>query len=248
MIELLRDPAWQFVGAVLALVAVAATVVIYLLQRQRKSLSYDLVSTNQLLTVREEVEGKLQVLYEGQPTRDIQLLVVRLINSGNVAIASSDYERELSIGTGVRSKILSAAVTNVEPDNLIAEVVTEDARVTLKAVLLNPRDTITLKILVSDFENIVVDGRIVGVKEIVNINKLTPYQVLSWALWILLFLFGIYLMVSYDVRPEPTPPTPWQEKAGVALVVLSYVGLFVSLAKSRRFMRTVRRMVLKPRN
>jgi hypothetical protein len=248
MLELLRDPAWQFVGAVLALVAVAATVAIYLLQRQRKSLSYDLVSTNQLLTVREEVEGKLQVLYEGQPTRDIQLLVLRLVNSGNVAIASTDYERELSIATGVRSKILSAVITNVEPDNLIAEVVTEDARVTLKPVLLNPRDTITLKILVSDFEDIVVDGRIIGVKEIVDINKLTAYQIMSWALWILLFFFGIYLMVSYDIRPDPAPPTPWQEKAGVALMTVSYIALFISLAKSRRLSRTLRRVLMKRRN
>jgi hypothetical protein len=165
MIELLRDPAWQFIGAVITLVALTATIIIYWLQRQRKAISYEVVSKNQLLTVREELEGKLQVLYEGQPARDICLLIIKLFNSGNVAVSSTDYERQISFNTGASSKILSAVVTDVEPQNIFVEIDVEESRVKVRPVLLNPKDSITLKLLVSDFSGAVSpDGRVIGVK------------------------------------------------------------------------------------
>ena len=163
MLDYFRDPVWQFVGAILALVALAATVIIYALQRQKKRLSYELISRNQLLTVREELESKLQVIYDGQPARDICLIVVKIYNSGNVAVTSSDYEMELSINTGVSSKILSAAITEVEPDNLSVGLSVNEADVHIAPTLLNPRDSMSLKLLVSDFGGrISVDGRVVG--------------------------------------------------------------------------------------
>ena len=58
MIELLRDPLWQFVGAILGFVAIGITIIIFWLQRTRKSLSYEILSNTSLLTIKEELEGK----------------------------------------------------------------------------------------------------------------------------------------------------------------------------------------------
>ena len=244
MLELLRDPAWQFVGVVLALAALAATFLVYWLQRQRKALSYEVISKNQLLTVREELEGRLQVLYEGHPARDICLLVVKLFNSGNVPISAADYERPLSLGTGISSKILSGVVTDVDPENLAASIDIEESRVILRPILLNSKDSVTLKLLVSDFGgNVAIDGRVLGVKSISKAGQTTGYQALLMFLALTCFAVGAYLVVSFSPKPDVRPPSPIQVKIGIAVFTVGYVAMTVVLLKSRVIRVTIRRVL-----
>lgn len=248
MLELLRDPAWQFVGAILTLVALAATFLIYWLQRQRKSLSYEVVSQNQLLTVREELEGRLQVLYEGEPARDICLLVIKLLNSGNVAVSAADYERPVSFATGASSKILSAAVTDVDPENLAVDISVDDSRVTVQPVLLNAKDSITLKLLVSDFSgSLSVDGRVVGVKTISNVGQTSGYQALLMFVALVCFAVGLYLVTTYTPKPDVRPPTPLEVKVGIGLLGGAYIAMVLLMLKSRQFRNVLRRILLRAR-
>lgn len=236
MLELLRDPLWQFVGAALALFTLATSFLIYLLQRQRKAISYEVVSRNQLLTVREELEGKLQVLYEGDPTKDICLLVLKLINSGNLPVSTSDYECPISFATGANSKILSAVVTNKDPQELSIELVVEPSRVVVQPALLNPKDSITLKILVSDFAgSIIPHARIVGVKAITKASSNSSYSTLLMICGLVLLTFGVYLFMPK--MPECVVVTPFsgQMKLGLALFVFGYVIVIVGMVKSGRF-------------
>lgn len=247
MLELLRDPAWQFVGAAIALIALAVTFLIYWLQKQRKAIGYEVVSKNQLLTVREELEGRLQVLYEGQPARDICLLVIRLTNTGNVAVATADYERPVSFSTGQSSKILSAVVTEVDPENLVVALQSEESRVVIDPVLLNSKDSITLKLLVSDFSGTIsTDGRIVGVKAIERRGETTGYHTLLMMVFATCIAVGAYLSVGHTPEPNPRPPMPLEAKIGMAIFIAGYVGLLTVMAKTRRlrniFLRVVRQL------
>ena len=238
MIELLRDPAWQFVGVLLALIAIAATIIIYLLQRQKKRIAFNLVSKNQLLTVREELEGKLQVLYDGQPARDIRLLVIRVSNVGNVAIATNDYERPLSFSTGLSSKVLSAVVTDVDPPNLDVDLGVNESQIMIKPVLLNPKDSLTIKCLVSDFsDQLNVDARIIGVRKIEDAGTSSGYQTVFTAISLILTLVGFYLMIRYNPKPDVRPPTPIEVQAGMAFLAAGYIGLFVFFFKTRNLRR-----------
>ena len=97
MVELLRDPLWQFVGAIFGLVAIGIAILIFWLQRTRKSLGYEVISNTSLLTIKEELEGKLQILYEKESVNNVQLIVIKLINTGNLPIASNDYELPLRL-------------------------------------------------------------------------------------------------------------------------------------------------------
>jgi hypothetical protein len=69
---------WQFVGALLALVAILLSVILFLAQRKRKSLAYEVVSRTALLSVAEEIEGKLKILYQGKPIRKVHLVILKL--------------------------------------------------------------------------------------------------------------------------------------------------------------------------
>jgi len=50
MEELLRDQIWQFVGAILGFIAIIVTVILYIVERRRKSLVYKVLTYASLLT------------------------------------------------------------------------------------------------------------------------------------------------------------------------------------------------------
>lgn len=195
MIEFLRDPLWQSVGVVLAFVV---SFLIYSLQRQQKKLSYAVLTANRLLTVREEIAGKIQVLYDGQPAKDLCLLVIQLHNSGNTPIATSDYERPISLFFGDVARVLSVEIVERNPSSIVADVSLENNRIVFTPTLLNTKDSLTVKVLLSDFLGTVKsDGRIVGVKEI------TIAQIGDSYSKFLLFLGGLFGIGGSLLLPDP---------------------------------------------
>ncbi len=171
-IGILRDPIWQFVAAFLTFLTVIISVVLYFTQRKRKLLKYEILSKLPILSVEEEIAGKLQILFQDKPISRVFLTVIKLVNAGNVPISSSDYERNITISFGDSSKVLTAEISKTDPENLGAEISIKNSSIELKPVLLNPRDFIIIKALISNFgEEINVNGRIVGVKQIQQMEK-----------------------------------------------------------------------------
>lgn len=242
MLEIIRDPLWQFVGAMLAVVALVASFLIYQLQRSRKGITYDVLSRTNLLTVREELEGKLQVLYEGEPAKSLTLIVLRVWNSGNQPILAADFERPVSFCTGKTSRLLSAAVTQVEPPELMVDVEVVENMLTIMPTLLNSGDAVTLKLLVRDSGSALCpDARVVGVKSIRRAgegSKLFP--ALATTAMILLAA-GFYLYTANVPRAENKPPLPTSALAGLAIALLGYLIMIYALVKVRKFrLRLVR--------
>lgn len=236
MLELLRDPVWQFVGSVLAVAALMATFVIYQLQRQRKSLSYELISKTHLLTVREELEGKLQVLYEGEPARSLSILVLKLWNSGNQPLLASEYERPVSFCLGKDARVLSADITNREPSAVAVNIGTRENHLVMEPTLLNPGDAITFKLLVRDVgADISPDARIVGVKSIQLAGQgVKTFQVLV-SMGMLLITVGMYILVTGSPKPAPRVEISAQEIVGIALTGVGYSAMLYALLKTKRF-------------
>ena len=77
MIDLLRDPVWQFIGATIAIVAIIVSLAVYFAQRRKKRLTYEILSRTPLLSMVEESAGKLQILFEGEIVRDVFLVVLK---------------------------------------------------------------------------------------------------------------------------------------------------------------------------
>src|SRR5437899_789086 len=141
----LSDPFWQ---SIIGIVAVITAIVIYLLQRKRKALSCEVVERTPLLTREEEIGSELQVMFKGMAVQDVYLMAIKILNSGNTPITSSDYERQVSIGFGKDSKILSAQISNCSPESLQPAIHYEDERLSLVPILLNSGDSINIKALV----------------------------------------------------------------------------------------------------
>lgn len=235
MIEFIRDPAWQFAGVLLALVAIAVAVVIYYRQTQRKELAFGSLSVRSLLTVSEELANRVVVSFDGERVENIQLLVLGIKNSGDKPILAADFERVFSVGFGLGSRVLSADVTKQFPSDLAASIRTIENRVQLSPLLLNPGDYVVVKVLLSaDKLDVVSDCRIVGISRPVPLNeglRLRPGAIRSLGLKILLFGgigVGIIFLDYFGVlkSPAPRPPrpaSPWTDAAYVGGVVLIFM-------------------------
>jgi hypothetical protein len=188
--DIIRDPFWQFIGVILALIAIIATIVIFYFQRQKKSLAYEIQTNTPVLTISEQVAGKVKVLYEDKPIKNAQLIVIKLINNGNQPITSNDYERNFSCTFGVNSKILSSEIIEPTPEELKPKLSVNENQIVLEALLLNEKDFLVIKTLVADFKDeIDIDARIIGVKKISQISKFDSEKYISAFMFGLIFLF-----------------------------------------------------------
>lgn len=193
MSEILRDPMWQFIATVLAITAILVSIILYLKQRRCKAVSYEILSQTPLLSVKGEIKGQLEILYKGKPVQQVHLVLVRIINSGNTPILSTDYKLPISLNFGEEANILTSAVVKADPRNVQAALRVEGRNAVLVPTLLNTGDSVTLKMLVTKFEEVKVDGRIVGVKKIKE-SKKGPRFFLLYIIFAILvqFLTGLF--------------------------------------------------------
>jgi len=180
--------------------AIIIPIVLYLKQRQKKVLSYEIVSDTPLLSVKEEIKTKLQILFEGKPVQQVYLGMVRVFNSGNMPIEVKDYDCPITLCFGEGAQILTAEIVKTDPNNLRPSINVKNNEIVISPILLNRGDFLTLKILATtSCDQMVVNGRIVGVKEIKQFTgvKLRYYVLAS--IGIIMQLMGYFLPSSFPI-------------------------------------------------
>lgn len=176
MLEFLRDPIWQFIGAVFAFIAIIISIAIPLQQRSRKALTYRIIVNTSLIDVNELVKKKIEILYEGKKVEGVHFLLIKLENSGNVDIPISDYERPVSINFPTVKEILSASVDNTNSSTLQASISVEGCKIILSPSLINSGEWLTIRALLVGFDGTIdIDARIAGIKDIITSDVRTNY-------------------------------------------------------------------------
>jgi hypothetical protein len=191
MKEIIRDPVWQFIGVASA---VLISLVLYYIQRQKKKLSYEIITHTRLLSIKEEFKSNIRILYDGKPVTDVHLLEVNLINSGNTPILKNDYETKLNINCGDKSTILTADAIFVDPPDINPSFAVDGNNIVLEPILLNGGDSIILKIIATQVSRISLGGRIAGVK------KFDKYEAKVRNVVILIAALCILLLASLNTR------------------------------------------------
>ena len=183
--EFLRDPIWQFVGAIIAVIGVVAAVWIYLLQKNKKSLSYNILASNELLTASEEIRGRIKILFDKKPVENVHLLVMQITNDGNLPILPSDFYEPIKISFGDGSKLLSAETTNHFPDSFQPELNIEGNSVSIIPTLINSKDTLVIKFLLAQYRNgLKIGARIAGINQITTGNTIPIWsRLFYWSGW-----------------------------------------------------------------
>jgi len=165
VLEMLRDPFWQFV--VLAFLALAAIVVSILgLNRPRKRLSYRTVIQQRLLGIQADSEGRVEISFEGEPVHNVWFLVLHLRNSGNVPIQEPDYVRPIAFTFGEESRVLNAELVRTKPSTMSVSLEPSANSVIVRPDVFNGGDSLTFQVLTAGGETVAVSGRVVGINKI----------------------------------------------------------------------------------
>jgi hypothetical protein len=166
--EWLQDTILQFViTTTIALMALVATLFSIRLQTYKKKISYQILTSNQLLTATEELKGQIEILFNKTPVRDIHLLVVKFMNDGDVPILRKDFDEPIKISFRKDTRILSAEIIECLPESFQPELMTETMPLYIIPTLINPQDSFTIKFLLSEFDGTMnVTGRVAGIKTI----------------------------------------------------------------------------------
>lgn len=172
MEESLSVAAFQHPEVIVSVLAIAVTVILYLWSRRWKGICYEVLSVAPLLTMEDEVAGKLQILFDSRPVEKGKLMFVWVSNSGNLPITADEYERPLSLNFPPATEVLTAEAVDTDPSSLKVIPKIEGKKVVLPCLLLNGGDSIILRIMVSKHEGgMTVDGRISGVKDIQEVHE-----------------------------------------------------------------------------
>jgi len=165
--EFVRDQIWEFVGVVVAVVAILITVIIFLIERRKRAFMCQVFSAGSLLSVDDAIREDVQILLEGKPIHDLHSFIVTFVNTGNVPILPKDFVETVRVNFGEDAEVLGAEVLATDPNSVSARVWPVRSDLILAPTLLNGGDTVIAMVLVSGYGgDTKVNGRIVGIREI----------------------------------------------------------------------------------
>jgi hypothetical protein len=175
------------VGVIVAVIAIFVSIAIAIRTKNKKELSYEVLSATSLISVNDkDIQKTLKITLNGNEIKDdISLVLVRIINSGNVPVKESDFNDDINISAS--SPIIWADIKERKPSNLYPELETDIGEIfdviTVKPLLMNSGDEFTVKMLVKSLKNeeeIDVDSRIEGIHKIkkleISFSRLPIYS------------------------------------------------------------------------
>ncbi|MEY8742782.1 hypothetical protein AB9M62_25295 [Bacillales bacterium AN1005] len=208
MLEFLKE-----YGVIVTIIGIITSstiaIVLYFKNKKRKILAYELAFTRPVV---ENLTDDIRIHYKDgtEITDTLSLVVLKFINVGNEPIKRDDFDEKgvfLNFSkSNTTSTIYDINVGTTKPANLKPEVFNDNfgEKVGFKPLLLNPKDEFYLDILMTKFDDLIVDARIVGGTLEIYKNKqkkLARYKVLYQFVYTLIvvaftFLFTLIGIVS----------------------------------------------------
>jgi hypothetical protein len=172
--KLIKDPVWQFVAVVVAVVALIVAVSIYLIGRPVKRLQVQILSNSPLISVNTEISPQIQILYKDKPVQTLSLILLRFENVGNEPIRESDYSKPIRILLSPNAEVGEVTVQETKPEGInLNPTVSASNQVEIAKALLNPGDQAVLKVLALNNDGTLkVEARIVGIPHLKILSAL----------------------------------------------------------------------------
>ncbi len=212
--------------AVLTIISILTAITLALIfqwWRNRKHLTYQILTNTQLLKHDNEIRDKVQILVDGVSAENVQLMILKIINTGRQSIDEKDFKQNLDFvfsSTDSESvAILSADLSKKQPDNMKVRISRSDNTLSVEPIMLNYKDSFEIKVLLNSNKAIVTpDARITGVGKIQFDDKvgLISTMVLLLGGIFLISLLAV-LIVSFGIG------------AGIGSAIYILVGLIVLL-------------------
>lgn len=200
--EVLRDAVWTFVGVVVAIVALV--VAIYGIKKQvvKKSLIYSVRNQWPALLLTDEGNAhRIKIFVDGEEVQSAYTADVQIRNNGTYPISIFDFVAPIKITFSDSARLFSAQVLEVSPTDLQVSTSIDGSQLTIEPLLLNPKDSITLRFLYESSQNetITLAARITGISAINRVKAediLRPYRWLNTVVDIFAIFGAIVILVG----------------------------------------------------
>lgn len=206
--DFFRDPIMQFWALIATVVIGAVTIVlmvaIYFLQKNRKELSYEVLSSTPLVTVAQQYGSRIQVLWDGEPIPDVSLVVLWLGSTGNKEICAEEFDGNIDVTFPGAERVLSADVNETTPANLHSIPITDGKLVSIPPLLLNSGDSMTLSFFVAGYEGQTnVAGRAAGMPKIKLKTSVQQQAIRTLVVTLIVAIF--FLCIVFFIGPYLDP-------------------------------------------
>ena len=208
---------------------IAILIISYFVNKNKKILSYKIISNNLLITNSE----KIKISYSDKEINNIYNVIIEINNIGNKEIKPEDYDKNISIIFDEDVNILSAIIKEKCPYDLNIDFEINDNKVLLDKILLNKKEKFTIQFELTSKNNlfkekldkIQISARIAGFeiieKKQISFLSFLPNLYTTIILLIALILFSsiFYLIksavndlssstvtIKYIRIPMSTPP------------------------------------------
>ncbi|GCE28726.1 hypothetical protein KDA_42100 [Dictyobacter alpinus] len=168
------QPQGQFwigvISLLVALISLALSVWFYLRGKQKKVLSYEVLSNASIVNVVKDFGERITVtLDDGEEVQDARILVIQLTHIGNAPIDVNEifklrfeFEPESVLRCGIQATNPVGLIDEDDWQHALSIDQAQQRYVELTPLMLNPRDSITMKILIRRRIPLRVTGRITG--------------------------------------------------------------------------------------
>ncbi len=158
MPDFFSDP--RYLAPIVTSAGIAVTLVLWVLNLRSKELSFEILANTPILSLQEEVKDQIQIYCQGQIVHNVDSVVMRITNVGNVPIRASEFAGKFLISLPASTKVLMSEVAETQPPDLSDRLAidqsnpslierTDGSDVVLRPVLLNPKDSFTIRMLVA---------------------------------------------------------------------------------------------------
>ena len=212
--KFLKDPVWQFIGVIIAILAIITSVVLYLQDKSVKELQIDVLSNSPLISIDGDIQKGIQVFYKDKPVQTLSVILLKIENTGNEPIRRADYSEPISVSLSPEAEIGEVEIQETLPDGIpLAPIIESSNKVELAKTLLNPGDQAILKILALNNDGtLIVDARIVGISEIVIQPALENNTSKQDNIFLYIVFIGSALSIVLGVVWDSNKIMAWRKK------------------------------------
>lgn len=221
---------WKYLTMLVVTVA-GVVVPIWLSQPDiaRKSISASVLSQVALQPVDNEFAQEIQVIIGGKSLKNPYLSVIQLSNDGEESIASSDFEVPLEIHLISKTQIARVRVAEKLPADIEAEISWGKQTISLKPLLLNAKDKLTLSVLTSGEQpQFSTRARIAGISSVPLIDATLsfPDPRKKWGLLVVAFLFFVAwnVLTPIGLFSSGNYATRLRKRAALLISILAISG------------------------
>ena len=159
---------WKFwLGIGLTILSVAAPIWLWRFDLASRALEIQLRSKTALSPLVSRSAPELRVSFNGQELLEPYSSIIEISNSGSKPILASEIEGQIKVKISKPSRLLRAQIISRRPLSLTPLVTTEEQRLVMAPLLLNPSDSVTLELLTDrGSPNFLADARIAGISDI----------------------------------------------------------------------------------